>query len=87
MSERTQPAGGAFWDYVAFVWYSRVFLLVGLELPWTGILEHGWAVLAAAGITLLARAISVYGVLGLLRPLGPRLSWRWQHLMVWSVLR
>ncbi|MEO6796680.1 MAG: cation:proton antiporter [Candidatus Dormibacter sp.] len=87
MSERTQTAVSAFWDYVAFVLNSLVFLLVGLELPWTGILEHGWAVLAAAGITLLARAISVYGVLGLLRPLGPRLSWRWQHLMVWSGLR
>jgi CPA1 family monovalent cation:H+ antiporter len=42
---------------------------------------------AAWAITLLARAVSVYGVLGVLRPLGQRVSWRWQHTIVWSGIR
>lgn len=87
MSERTQVAVSTFWDYVAFLLNSVVFLLVGLELPWTSILDHGWAVLAAAGITLVARAAAVYGVFAVLRPLGGKLAWRWQHLIVWGGLR
>ncbi|MEO6797070.1 MAG: sodium:proton antiporter [Candidatus Dormibacter sp.] len=87
MSERTQLAARSFWDYVAFLLNSLVFLLIGLELPWTSVISRGWAIAAAAAITLLARAISVYGVLGLLHPLNRRLPWRWQHLMVWSGIR
>lgn len=87
MSARTQTAVSVFWDYLAFLLNSLVFLLIGLELPWTSVLGRGWAVLAAAGITLFARAISVYGVLGVLQPLGRKLPWRWQHLIVWSGIR
>jgi len=87
MSERTQQAVAVFWDYVAFVLNSLVFLLIGLELPWTSLVARAGAVLAAAAIVLFARAVAVYGVFGLLRPLGPRVSWNWQHLMVWSGIR
>jgi CPA1 family monovalent cation:H+ antiporter len=44
-------------------------------------------VLAAAVIALLARAVAVYVVLGVLYPLRWRVSFRWQHLIVWSGLR
>ncbi len=87
MSERTQVAVNTFWDYVAFLLNSLVFLLIGLELPWTSILDHGWAVLAAASIALIARAVAVYGVFAVLRPFGGKLAWRWQHLIVWGGLR
>lgn len=87
MSPRTRTAVVVFWDYLAFLLNSLVFLLIGLEVPWTGILGRLWVVLAAAAIVLVARAISVYGVLGLLHPLGRRPSWRWQHLIVWSGIR
>ena len=87
MSQHTQAALTTFWDYVAFILNSLVFLLIGLELPWTNLLGLGWAVVAAWAITLLARAVSVYGVLGVLRPLGQRVSWRWQHTIVWSGIR
>ena len=87
MSQHTQAAVTTFWDYVAFVLNSLVFLLIGLEVPWTNLLGLGWAVLAASTITLLARAVAVYGVLGVLRPLERPVSWRWQHLIVWSGMR
>jgi CPA1 family monovalent cation:H+ antiporter len=87
MSERTQHAVHDFWGYVAFVLNSLVFLLIGLELPWTSAIAQGLAVVAAAGCVLLARAIAVYGVLGLIWPLKARVAWRWQHLMVWSGMR
>jgi Na+:H+ antiporter len=87
MSERTQQAVATFWDYLAFVLNSLVFLLIGLELPWTNVIALAEAVLAAAAIVLVARAVSVYGVFGLLWPLRSRVSWRWQHLMVWGGIR
>jgi Na+:H+ antiporter len=87
MSERTQTAAGAFWDYIAFVLNSVVFLLIGLELPWTHVLGLVVPILIAWGITLLARAIAVYGVLGVLRPFGQTVRWRWQHLIVWAGMR
>ena len=87
MSMKTQTAVSLFWDYVAFVLNSVIFLLIGISVPLTTLLDQGWVVLGAAGVVLLARAATVYGVLGLLRPLGHRINLRWQHLIVWSGLR
>ena len=87
MSMKTQTAVSLFWDYVPFVLNSVIFLLIGISVPLTTLLDQGWVVLGAAGVVLLARAATVYGVLGLLRPLGRRINLRWQHLIVWSGLR
>jgi len=87
MSLRTQTACSTFWDYIAFVLNSMVFLLIGLELPWTDVLVLAGPILVAMVITLAARAVAVYGVLGVLRPLGRSVPWRWQHLIVWSGIR
>jgi monovalent cation:H+ antiporter, CPA1 family len=87
MSARTQQAIDLFWDYVAFLLNSLAFLLIGLEVPWRDMLANAGFVALAAIIALLARAATVYLVLGLLRPLPPRVSFRWQHLMVWGGLR
>lgn len=87
MSARTQQAVDLFWDYVAFVLNSVVFLLVGLEVPLPALLANFAFLAAAAAIVLLARAVTVYSVLGLLRPLGQSVSLSWQHLLVWGGLR
>jgi CPA1 family monovalent cation:H+ antiporter len=87
MSERTQQAVAVFWDYVAFVLNALVFLLIGLALPWPGVIAQGWVVLAAAVIVLVARAAMVYGTFGLLRPLGRTVNLQWQHVIVWSGIR
>jgi Na+:H+ antiporter len=87
MSARTQEAVTLFWEYVAFLLNSVVFLLVGLDVPWSGVRNQLAGIAAAAVITLLARAVAVYGVLGLLHPLPWRIGYRWQHLVVWSGLR
>jgi CPA1 family monovalent cation:H+ antiporter len=87
MSAHTQEAVTQFWDYVAFLLNSVVFLLVGLDVPWSGVRGQLPGIVVAALITLLARAVAVYAVLGLLHPLPWRVSFRWQHLIVWSGLR
>ncbi|MGH7488655.1 MAG: cation:proton antiporter, partial [bacterium] len=87
MSERTQSAVSVFWDYIAFVLNSVVFLLIGADVPWSTIADQAWVVAGAVLAVLVARAASVYGLLALLRPLGRRINLRWQHLIVWSGLR
>ena len=87
MSVRTQEAVTLFWDYVAFLLNSLVFLLVGLDVPWSEVRSQLPGIIVAALIALLARALAVYAVLGLLHPLPWRVSLRWQHLIVWSGLR
>src|SRR5438105_4352955 len=87
MSVRTQEAVTLFWDYVAFLLNSLVFLLVGLDVPWSEVRSQLPGIMVAALIALLARALAVYAVLGLLHPLPWRVSLRWQHLVVWSGLR
>jgi CPA1 family monovalent cation:H+ antiporter len=87
MPARTRQAIDLFWDYIAFLLNSLAFLLIGLQVPWRDVLANLGFVALAAGIALLARAVTVYLVLGLLRPLGQRVSLRWQHLLVWGGLR
>ncbi|MBO0683954.1 MAG: cation:proton antiporter [Candidatus Dormibacteraeota bacterium] len=87
MSQRTQEAIDQFWDYAAFILNSFAFLLIGLTEPWRSVLDHAGFVALAAVIALLARAVSVYAIFGLLRPLRLHVSFRWQHLLVWGGLR
>ncbi len=86
MSERTRAAVDVVWGYAAFLLNSLIFLLIGLSEPIPDILRNLGPVMAAAAITLVARAASVY----LLLPAGSRrraLPWRWRHLVVWSGMR
>jgi CPA1 family monovalent cation:H+ antiporter len=87
MSQRTQQAVELFWEYVAFVLNSLVFLLIGLAVPWQDLLANAPAVVVAALIALLARAATVYALVGLLRPLRRGVGLRWQHLLVGGGLR
>ena len=87
MSERTQVAVVTFWDYITFLLNSVIFLLIGLDLPAASLFAHLGLVVGAFGIATLARAIAVYGLLALLRPLGRAVNLRWQTIIVWSGLR
>jgi len=87
MSERTRQAVDQSWDYVAFALNSVVFLLIGLNVPGEELLNYPLVAVGAAAIALLARAAAVYLVSGLLHLARRGVSFRWQHLMVWSGMR
>jgi Na+:H+ antiporter len=77
-----------FWEFVAFIANSFVFLLIGLDvnfsnlaLSWQAIL---WAVLAVG----IARAIVVYGLSWLVnRTTSEPIPLTWQHILNWGGLR
>lgn len=87
MSDETRRAVDLSWEYVAFLLNSLLFLLIGLAVPLPQLLAAAGLVLATAAIALLARAVTVYALLALLRPLRRSVPSRWQHLLVWGGLR
>jgi len=87
MSERTQHAVDVFWDYVAFVLNTAVFVLIGLAVPLRQLVAEPAAVALGVLIALIARAAAVYLLLPPLSPLRLHVPLRWQHLLVWGGLR
>lgn len=82
---------GHYWEFFAFMANSFVFVLIGVlvvELPidWKFFLLP---TLAAVGVVMVARALSVYPVIGLLNltKTEERIPASWQHLLSWGSLR
>jgi CPA1 family monovalent cation:H+ antiporter len=87
MSEHTRLALQSFWEYVAFVINSLVFLLIGLEVR-IGVLVHSWRIiLIAIGAVLVARIASVYLLVPASNLMSERIPFRWEHIAVWGGLR
>jgi monovalent cation:H+ antiporter, CPA1 family len=92
LSTRTIEVLDTVWEFLAYLLTALVFLLVGLAIPATALVDAlpaiGWAV----GAVLLARAALVYGVLGFVarvagRRAGARMPTPWLHVTFWSGLR
>lgn len=87
MSARTRTALESFWEYIAFVMNSLVFLLIGLEVH-IDALAHAWrpVFFVIAGV-LIGRSLSVYLLVPLSNFFAEKIPVRWQHVMVWGGLR
>jgi CPA1 family monovalent cation:H+ antiporter len=72
-----------FWEYVAFLANSAVFLLIGLAIDVNELINSWQLILWAIGAVLVARAIGIY----LLSRLGPELPGGWRHVLFWGGLR
>ena len=71
-----------FWEIAAFGLNVALFLLVGMQLRSDMLRRDAWAILLAVVALHAGRAVAVYGCFGVLRLLGDRLPWRWQHVMM-----
>lgn len=87
MSPTTQVAVNSFWEYSAFVVNSLVFLLIGLEVQLPALLENKWTITWAVVAMLAGRVVSVYGLIPLANRFTERISFRWQHVLLWGGLR
>jgi monovalent cation:H+ antiporter, CPA1 family len=87
MSARTRTVLESFWEYIAFVMNSLVFLLIGLEVH-IDALAHAWRpVLLAIAAVLIGRSLSVYLLVPVSNFFAEKVPIRWQHVMVWGGLR
>lgn len=87
MSPTTRIVLFNFWEYVAFLANSLVFLLIGLEVhipaliaAWQPIL---WAILAV----MVARLLVVYSLSWIAQRVAEPIPVRWQHVLNWGGLR
>ena len=90
ISVRAEEFVEKFWEQLAFISNSIVFILIGLlfaELPTTT--EHFWIIiLSTIVIVAAARALSIYPVVGAVNLfLKDKVPTSWQHLMAWGSLR
>ena len=87
MTATTRVAVDTFWEYGAFALNSIVFLLIGFEVHFQGLLAAWRPVVAAFVVVTLARALVVSGVTALVRRTTERIPWRWNVVLVWGGVR
>jgi CPA1 family monovalent cation:H+ antiporter len=83
MSPTTRIAVLNFWEYVAFLANSVIFLVIGLEVDLPGLISTWQLILLAILAVLVARAVNIYG----LSRLGREIPTRWRHVLWWGGLR
>lgn len=76
-----------FWEYVAFLANSLVFLLIGLQVNVPLLLDDLGAIGVAVVAVLVARAVAVYGLSWLAYRAGSRVPRDWRHVFFWGGLR
>jgi CPA1 family monovalent cation:H+ antiporter len=87
MSATTRVAVASFWEYLTFLCNSFVFLLIGLEVVPSRLLNH-WLPIVLVWLALIAaRALLVGGTLPLLSKLEGRLPRRTGLVITWGGLR
>ena len=86
-SLETQKNVALFWEVVAFLVNSILFLLVGFELRPSLLVDDLLSILIVFGVLMASRALIVYGMGALSRWRGRGLPSSWQHVIVWGGLR
>ena len=87
MSASTRAAAQSFWDYVAFLLNSIVFLLIGFAVQLPSLLHHVPLVVAALVAGWIARGVIVGGVAGALAMTSERIPRAWVVPLIWGGLR
>lgn len=89
-SPTTQVTLDNFWEFLAFVANSLVFLLIGLRIAVQESLPISiFPIVLAVLAVLLSRALVVYAMTGLNNWLNPHshISWPYRHVLFWGGLR
>ncbi|MEX0893388.1 MAG: cation:proton antiporter [Gemmatimonadota bacterium] len=78
-----------FWEFLAYVANALTFLLIGLSVSLAALTGSILPIAAAIGVSLLARAVSIYGLFPLVNrmPAMERVDVRYQSTLVWGGLR
>ncbi|MCL4486929.1 MAG: Na+/H+ antiporter [Chloroflexi bacterium] len=88
MSPTTRIVLFNFWEYVAFLANSLLFLLIGLQVNIGALLANWEPVAWAIAIVLFARALVVYALGWIInRFFEEPVPNVWQHILVWGGLR
>jgi monovalent cation:H+ antiporter, CPA1 family len=78
---------GPFWEYVAFIANSLIFLLIGAQEAQQHFSELWLPVLVAIVLVTLGRAVAIYPVCAVFLRSRLRVEGRHQHILFWGGLR
>ena len=87
ISDAGRHALGPFWEYVAFVANSLIFLLIGAQEAQQDFSGLWLPVLVAIVLVTLGRAVAIYPVCALFFRSRLKVDMRHQHLLFWGGLR
>jgi Na+:H+ antiporter len=87
MSPTTRIVLFSFWEYLAFVANSLVFLLIGLQVNVPQIVANIVPIGVAVLGVLVSRAVVVYGLTWLINRRTRRVSLSYQHVQFWGGMR
>lgn len=88
MSPRTRLSVSEFWEFVAFFVNSIVFLLIGDQVVFDGLIANIDTIAIAIGVMLLARIVSIFSLSALSNRWDDAdISWRSQIVLWWGGLR
>jgi CPA1 family monovalent cation:H+ antiporter len=86
LPERKRSEVVTFWEALAFLVNSIVFILIGIHRGHLGNLAW-YAVAICALVVIAGRAVAVYPCCALYARSRLRLPWAYQHVLVWGGLR
>jgi len=72
-----------FWEYLAFIANSIIFLIIGLTIDLQLLVQNWQAIGMAILAVLIARLVSIYGF----SVFGRSIPRKWKHVMYWGGLR
>ena len=87
MSPTTRIVLFNFWEYLAFLTNSLVFILIGLQVNIPSLISSWQPILWAIGGVIVARLLVVYPLSWIINRFGEPISLRWQHILTWGGLR
>jgi Na+:H+ antiporter len=87
MSPTTRIVLFNFWEYLAFIANSLVFLLIGLDVNIPQIIANLVPIGIAVFAVVVTRALVVYGLTWLINRHTPKVSRPYQHVLFWGGLR
>lgn len=83
MSPTTRILVNNFWEYIAFLANSFLFLIIGFQIDLTEIINNWQTILVAILAVLISRAFVIYLVSGI----QGGIPMRWRHILFWGGLR
>jgi CPA1 family monovalent cation:H+ antiporter len=87
MSPTTRIVIFNFWEYVAFIANSLVFLLIGLDINVHRLAANWIAIVWAIAAVLVSRAVVVYGLSWIVHRIDRSTPMPYRHVLFWGGLR
>jgi len=77
----------SFWEYLAFIVNSVIFLLIGIEIAQVDILSYIYPILIAWLLSIGTRALMIYTLVPLASLWKTYIPLNYRHILVWGGLR